>query len=130
MPWYDVISHNSSCLKMYVAEITKYLCQLHCNELALHLSFKSVIYRQLLFYLMVLKKCLQQKFFIYKETHGKYSRLQVSDNFQIIKLKGVRTSRTNRKTRLKQNKISNKGLNELMRMIDYSVCDFFVLPIF
>lgn len=31
MLWYKVISHN---FKMYVAEITKFPCQLHYNQLS------------------------------------------------------------------------------------------------
>ena len=46
--------------------------------------------------------------FIFKETHkkdsDKYCRIQVSDNFKIIKLNWIGISRTNGKTGLKQNK--------------------------
>ena len=52
----NVIQHNSSYLKMLcVTEITKFLCQLHYNELSSYLQplafFKSFPnYSQLLFY--------------------------------------------------------------------------------
>ena len=46
--------------------------------------------------------------FIFKETHkkdsDKYCRIQVSDNFKIVKLNWIGISRTNGKTGLKQNK--------------------------
>ena len=35
MFWYNATSHNSNYdLKMYVIAITKFFCQLHCNQIS------------------------------------------------------------------------------------------------
>lgn len=68
------------------------------------------------FTFMLLQIC-----FIFRAIHGKdtnkYSRIQVFNNFEIIKLNWVGVSRLIEKIDLSRTRINNVGLNELMGMI-------------
>lgn len=75
----------------------------------------SLSFMDLLFYTETFAKMFG-KCLISKETHGKYSKIQVSNTFKIIKLdksfQNIRGKLDSGRT-----KISNMGLNELIRMI-------------